>query len=1254
MLSGTTITVTTTADVINDSNIHGPTVSLREAINYANADTGNSDTITFASSLTASGPATITLNGTELAITNSMAITGPGASQLTIDGHNASRIFDLNGPSTSNVAITGLTLQHGNASSNTAGGAIANYEILTLSNDVIAQNSATYYGGGGIFNAGTLTTTNNTIIGNSAAYYGGGIFNSGTLLSTNDTISGNTATYYGGGVFNNYGALATAVNDTVSGNNANQGSGGGVFNNGGKVTSLNSIVLGNSSPQIDGSTIFDAGGSITSGTLSSVLQTVSGNSQKPQLQNNGGTTQTIALVNGSPAISSAVALGHVTPNGDGGSTSLSIDNFSYIAAGDYLRIGTEVVLVQNVSAGVGTSGTLTVVRHQLGTSQTTLNGLPIWLATDATGYLVNSHDSGSQASQHLLNVNTTADPLANSAALPVGTLTLRNAIAIANGDASPSGSTTSDNITFASSLTASGPATIALNGAELTITNSMTITAPGASLLTIDGRYASRIFDLNGTTSSNVAISGLTLTHGYSGNNNGGAIYNSETLTLSNDTITGNYAGIYGGGIYNSGILTSISDTITGNYGIYNGGGIYNQGSITSTYDTISGNSTSYPNSNTYGNGGGIYNLGQFTSTYGSISGNSAYLEGGGIFNNGSFISTNDTLSLNSSIYGGGIFAQGKVSLTNDTIARNNSTYYGGGIFINGGTVAATHVTISGNYAGYYGGGIFNGGNQTLLCNSIVLGNSAAYSPEIYGSFVGSGNITGGVLASVLQTVPGNPLQPLLQDNGGATQTIALVAGSSALSNGVALGHVTATNGSGGTILSVDDIRFIVVGDSLKIGNEVDRVTNVTAGAGNTGTLTVVRNGQGTLNGQSMFLGIDQRGYRRMINDIGSVEMFQASITVTPYTVVYDGSPHTATGTVRGIYGEDLSRYLNLAGTTHTGLGAYSGDTWSFHEPTRQYVDQSATITDTIGFVPVVTLQPVSMNVLAGTVVTETVAASGFPTPSVQWQQSTDHGRTWNNIPGATSTTLTLTTSLGLNGIEARAVFTNALGSATTNPATLTVTRPLLVRSTYTTTAFTGLTTGTINLVDFTDRAAVSSPTTYTATINWGDGQTDSNVQVSHSVADGTTIHVLGSHTYTVAGNYSPIVTLNDAVGSTVTTASNDTAVIHSATDVSNKVSVTRSNSLTYDFTTGLYSSVVTINNISGVALPGDIEIVLLNLTPGVTLSNATGTTANGTDPWVLISTTGLAAGNSISFSLSFSLPSGVTPVNFTIKTFRD
>lgn len=89
---------------------------------------------------------------------------------------------------------------------------------------------------------------------------------------------------------------------------------------------------------------------------------------------------------------------------------------------------------------------------------------------------------------------------------------------------------------------------------------------------------------------------------------------------------------------------------------------------------------------------------------------------------------------------------------------------------------------------------------------------------------------------------------------------------------------------------------------------------------------------------------------------------------------------------------------------------------------------------------PVVTTQPASQTVASGGTVTFTAAATGSPTPTVQWQVSVDGRHTWISIPGATSTSIIGTPTAFVNGWEFRAVFTNTGGSAATNAATLTVT----------------------------------------------------------------------------------------------------------------------------------------------------------------------------------------------------------------------
>ena len=71
----------------------------------------------------------------------------------------------------------------------------------------------------------------------------------------------------------------------------------------------------------------------------------------------------------------------------------------------------------------------------------------------------------------------------------------------------------------------------------------------------------------------------------------------------------------------------------------------------------------------------------------------------------------------------------------------------------------------------------------------------------------------------------------------------------------------------------------------------------------------------------------------------------QATITVTGYSVTYDGQAHTAIASVTGVGGVDLSSELDLSGTTQTNAGTYTY-TWTFSDPS--YATTSGTVTDVI------------------------------------------------------------------------------------------------------------------------------------------------------------------------------------------------------------------------------------------------------------------------------------------------------------------
>jgi hypothetical protein len=89
---------------------------------------------------------------------------------------------------------------------------------------------------------------------------------------------------------------------------------------------------------------------------------------------------------------------------------------------------------------------------------------------------------------------------------------------------------------------------------------------------------------------------------------------------------------------------------------------------------------------------------------------------------------------------------------------------------------------------------------------------------------------------------------------------------------------------------------------------------------------------------------------------------------------------------------------------------------------------------------PQVRQQPLDQTVVPGGSATFALLASGEPVPTVQWQKSTDEGRTFSNIADATSPTLTV---MSVNSSEQwyrfRAVVANVAGSVTSASAALVV-----------------------------------------------------------------------------------------------------------------------------------------------------------------------------------------------------------------------
>ena len=166
---------------------------------------------------------------------------------------------------------------------------------------------------------------------------------------------------------------------------------------------------------------------------------------------------------------------------------------------------------------------------------------------------------------------------------------------------------------------------------------------------------------------------------------------------------------------------------------------------------------------------------------------------------------------------------------------------------------------------------------------------------------------------------------------------------------------------------------------------------------------------------------------------------------------------------------------------------------------------------------PTVTTQPANTSVLAGTDATFTSAASSDPASTVQWQVSNDAGKTFSDIRDATATSYTVSApTLDANGSEYRAVFTNDGGSATSNPATLTVTGRVPSAPGHFAAHQTGLGQVTVSWTASTD-AGSPAPIQYYQP-GWGTGQMGNGDAVPASkTSDVFTNLQPGSYTFSVA-----------------------------------------------------------------------------------------------------------------------------------------
>ena len=390
---------------------------------------------------------------------------------------------------------------------------------------------------------------------------------------------------------------------------------------------------------------------------------------------------------------------------------------------------------------------------------------------------------------------------------------------------------------------------------SLCISAPITLQGDSAATTIIDGSQLGSVAVVSGLVAAE--LRDLTLTHGRQLNRDygGGGVDNYGTLTLTRTIVHANSAQI-GGGVKTEGPLNIVQSTISANF-------IESSG---------------------FGEAAGVFVDEDATATIvqSAIVDNTADLHGGGLdVFNGSATVRDSTISGNKATTGrgGGIQTFNTTAkpvtlvVTNSTISDNHSGGSGAGIDVNPSVTARLQsVTIAGNTAGASGGGIrIESSSSTTIRNSLIAGNNVltpAVAPDCSTNPQGSPslksegyNLIGDAsFCAISGDTTGNqlgvdPLLAPLADNGGPTQTRALLPNSPAIDAGnpagctdddeVPLAHdqrgfARVVDGNGDSTARCD------LGAVEQSASGEVAVTSVQPGrAGNAGTTLVVVHGSG-------------------------------------------------------------------------------------------------------------------------------------------------------------------------------------------------------------------------------------------------------------------------------------------------------------------------------------------------------------------------------------------------------------------------
>jgi hypothetical protein len=246
--------------------------------------------------------------------TAKLTITGATADTLSIDGAGLDRVFSIQG---GNTLIEGLTIMNGNCGVAQQGGGIklagGTLELrdCAVVGNTVPQNVGVEENGGGVHaDSASTFIARRTLFANNvvAEGLGGGVRCTGYMTLENCTFTANSASEAGGVSYRSDGVMTGMIEScTISGNSCSIG-GGGIRIGEGVCGIRNTIVAGNYAPSVpDTDGVFSSLGH----NLIGIIDTSTGwvgtdilgaDPMLGPLASNGGPTQTMALLAGSPAL----------------------------------------------------------------------------------------------------------------------------------------------------------------------------------------------------------------------------------------------------------------------------------------------------------------------------------------------------------------------------------------------------------------------------------------------------------------------------------------------------------------------------------------------------------------------------------------------------------------------------------------------------------------------------------------------------------------------------------------------------------------------------------------------------------------------------------------------------------------------------------------------------------------------------------------------------------------------------------------